>query len=124
MSATSEKSSRPTAPLSAQFGESAISSPQEKANSGMNSILVKISLLFFATIAATLVAFWVIGYLVAPTPARRTELYSRTLAMQMGEARVAYESGGPQAVKEYLGRINKIFPNERFFADAKGRDLV
>ncbi len=44
--------------------------------------------------------------------------------MQMGEARVAYETGGPQAVKEFLGRINKIFPNERFFTDSKGHDLV
>ena len=90
----------------------------------MNSILVKISLLFFATIAATLFAFWIIGYLVAPTPARRTDLYSRTLTMQMTEARLAYETGGPEALQAFLGRLNKIFPNERFFTDAKGRDLV
>ncbi len=90
----------------------------------MNSILVKISLLFFATIAATLVAFWVIGYLVTPTPARRSELYNRTLALQIGEARVAYETGGPPALKAFLGRVNKIFPNERFFTDANGKDLV
>jgi two-component system sensor histidine kinase CpxA len=90
----------------------------------MNSILVKISLLFFATIAATLLAFWVIGYLVAPTPARRTELYNRTLAMQLGEAEIAYQTGGPAALKAFLDRMNKIFPNERFFIDSTGRDLV
>jgi two-component system sensor histidine kinase CpxA len=90
----------------------------------MNSILVKISLLFFATIAATLLAFWVIGYLVIPTPAHRTDLYSRTLALQLGEARVAYETGGPQALSAFLGRVHKIFPSERFLIDAHGKDLV
>lgn len=90
----------------------------------MNSILVKISLLFFATIAATLFAFWVIAFVVTPTPARRTDLYSRTLAMQMEEARLAYETGGPEALRAFLSRVNRIFPNERFFTDAKGRDLV
>jgi signal transduction histidine kinase len=90
----------------------------------MNSILVKISLLFFGTIAATLFAFWVIAFVVTPTPARRTDLYSRTLAMQMGEARYAYETGGTEALRAFLKRVNRIFPNERFFTDAKGRDLV
>jgi two-component system sensor histidine kinase CpxA len=90
----------------------------------MNSILVKISLLFFATIAATLFAFWLIAFVITPTPERRTALYSRTLAMQMGEAQVAYETGGPEALRAYLSRLNRIFPNERFITDAKGRDLV
>jgi two-component system sensor histidine kinase CpxA len=90
----------------------------------MNSILVKISLLFFATIAATLFAFWLIAFVITPTPERRTALYTRTLAVQVGEAEWAYEHGGTEALRAFMGRVNHIFPNERFFTDAKGRDLV
>ena len=90
----------------------------------MNSILVKISLLFIATIVGTLFAFWLIAFVITPTPERRTTLYTRTINMQMQEARFAYESGGPEALRAYLGRLQKAFPNPRFLTDAKGRDLA
>jgi signal transduction histidine kinase len=90
----------------------------------MNSILVKISLWFFATVAGTLFAFWFIAFVVTPTPARRTDLLTRTLSMQMEEGRLAYETGGSEALRAFLTRVNRIFPNQRFFTDASGRDLV
>jgi signal transduction histidine kinase len=101
-----------------------INSRQEKANKAMNSILVKISLFFFAMIAATLIAFWLIGYLVIPTSARRNDIYGRTYAMQLGEARLAYETGGPKALGAFFERLRKIFPSERILIDSSNRDLV
>ncbi len=90
----------------------------------MRSILVKISLWFFATLVGTLFAFWVIAFLITPTPAKRTDLYTRALGVQLEEARFAYESGGASALRAFFKRLSANFPNPRFLTDARGRDLL
>jgi signal transduction histidine kinase len=91
----------------------------------MNSILVKISLWFFATLLATLLAFYAVAFLITPGPhPGRRDMFGRTLAMQTEEARWAYENGGAAALRTYLTRIERNFPNPHYFTDSSGRDLL
>jgi signal transduction histidine kinase len=90
----------------------------------MRSILVKISLWFFATLVGTLIAFYVIAFLITPGPPRRNDMFARTLSSQVEEARWCYETGGVPSLKAYLDRLHKSFPNDHFLLDSKGRDLV
>ena len=53
----------------------------------MRSILIKISLWFFATLVGTLVAFYVIAFLITPGPPRPHDMFARTLSSQVEEAR-------------------------------------
>jgi signal transduction histidine kinase len=90
----------------------------------VRSILVKISLWFFATLVGTLIAFYVIAFLISPGFPRPHDMFARTLSAQVEEARWTYETGGPAGLKAYLDRLHKNFPNPHYFLDAHGRDLI
>jgi two-component system sensor histidine kinase CpxA len=90
----------------------------------MRSLFAKILLWSFGTLVVALVAFWVISVQVTTRAARRGSFFGRARAMQMEDARKAYETGGKQALAEYLERLETFFPGEHYFTDASGKDLV
>ncbi len=88
----------------------------------MRSLFAKILLWFLATVVAAFVGFNVIE--TQFDNAMRHAPMVRAFRFQAREAREAYESGGPKALRWDLDRIKGIFQAEAFLTDANGRDLV
>src|SRR5262245_34834224 len=52
-------------------------------------------------------------------------MFRRLAAMQMAEARYAYETGGAERLQAYLAHLKKYFPHaDHILTDASGRDLA
>lgn len=45
-------------------------------------------------------------------------------SMQRDDAIVSYETGGPDGLRRYLGRLDRYVPVQHFVTDATGKDLV
>ena len=92
----------------------------------MRSIFTKILLWSFGTLVLSLVAFVAISFFIASRTVERGDtIWGRLAAMQMAEARYAYESGGPERLHAYLEHLRKYFPHaDHILTDAAGRDLV
>jgi signal transduction histidine kinase len=88
----------------------------------VRSLFAKILLWFLATVVAAFVGFNVIERQF--DDAMRHAPMVRAFRFQAREAREAYESGGPKALRWDLERIKGIFQAEAFLTDANGRDLV
>lgn len=88
----------------------------------MRSLFAKILLWFLATVVAAFVGFNFIERQF--DDAMRHAPMVRAFRFQAREAREAYESGGPKALRWDLERIKGIFQAEAFLTDANGRDLV
>ena len=89
----------------------------------MRSLFAKILVWSFGTMAVALVAFWLVSVYVTNRTARRGGFFGRARAMQMEDARMAYEAGGSQALSAYLKRLEKYFPGEHYLTDGAGKDL-
>ena len=89
----------------------------------MRSLFAKILLWFLATIVLAFVGLNVVVVMHLSDPAKQAPL-SRALAYQAQRARVAYETGGKEALKTDLIRISAIFQSDAFLTDSQGRDLV
>lgn len=88
----------------------------------MRSLFAKILLWFLATVLA---AFFGFSFVEAQfDDAMRHAPMVRAFRFQAREAREAYESGGPKALRWDLDRIKGIFQAEAYLTDANGRDLV
>ncbi len=90
----------------------------------MRSLFAKILVWSFGTMAVALVAFWLVSVYVTNRTARRGGFFGRARAMQMEDARAAYDAGGQQSLSAYLQRLEKYFPGEHYFTDASGKDLA
>src|ERR1051325_1895631 len=92
----------------------------------MRSIFAKILLWSFGTLILSLVAFVVISILVVRhTVERGDNVFRRLAAMQMAEARYAYERGGRNELSGYLRHLRRFFPHaDHILTDGSGRDLV
>ncbi|HLN02840.1 MAG TPA: ATP-binding protein [Bryobacteraceae bacterium] len=88
----------------------------------MRSLFAKILLWFLATVVAAFVGF---NFIEAQfDDAMRHAPMVRAFRFQEREAREAYETGGPKALRWDLDRIQGMFQAEAFLTDANGRDLV
>lgn len=88
----------------------------------MRSLFAKILLWFLATIVAAFVSFNLIEWRF--DDAMRHAPMVRAFRFQAREAREAYESGGPKALRWDLDRIQGIFQADAYLTDPNGRDLV
>ena len=88
----------------------------------MRSLFAKILLWFLATVVAAFVGFNLIE--AQFDDAMRHAPMVRAFRFQAQEARDAYESGGPKALRWDLDRIRGIFQAEAFLTDGNGRDLI
>ncbi len=88
----------------------------------MRSLFAKILLWFLATVVTAFVSFSIIE--VRFDDAMRHAPMARAFRFQAREAREAYESGGPKALRWDLDRVQEIFQAEAMLTDEKGRDLI
>jgi signal transduction histidine kinase len=88
----------------------------------VRSLFAKILLWFLATVVSAFVGFNLIE--MQFDDAMRHAPMVRAFRFQAREAREAYESGGPKALRWDLDRIQGIFQAEAFLTDANGRDLI
>ena len=89
----------------------------------MRSLFAKILVWSFGTMAVALVAFWLISVYVTNRTARRGGFFGRARAMQLEDARRAYEAEGTEGLTAYHKRLEKYFPGEHYLTDASGKDL-
>jgi two-component system sensor histidine kinase CpxA len=89
----------------------------------LRSLFTKILLWFLAT---TLVS---LGALLATSTLLLAQLgpddfFANTIALQIDDARRAYDEGGTEQLAAYLRRLNDFYPVEHHLTDARGRDMV
>jgi len=85
------------------------------------SVTAKILVWCVAAMLLSLAAFMVVSVLAAKQIA---PYYINVNALQRDDAILSYNSGGPAALGEYLGRLQRYFPVPYFLTDARGIDLV
>ena len=98
----------------------------------MNRLFVKTLLWFIGTAALTIAAVILAASLnidrEGPGPERgpgpRQPPFGAMVMIQMVEARHAYETGGPEALRATLDRFRRITGAEGVLTDAEARDLV
>lgn len=90
----------------------------------MRSLFAKILLWFLATIAIALVGFVVTAAVQASAWRPRQLPFSMLVTLQMTEARIAYETGGRQALAETLDRFRRQVNTIGVLTDGSGRDLL
>jgi two-component system sensor histidine kinase CpxA len=54
----------------------------------------------------------------------RHDFFSRSLSLQVSDARYAYETGGRAALQEYIARLDQFFPGSHALVNSQGIDLV
>jgi signal transduction histidine kinase len=89
----------------------------------MRSIFAKVVLWFLATVALSLAAFVATSVMTSMRSHRR-DFGPDIFSMQMDDARLAFEEGGPAKLDAYLRRLDRYFRDEHYLTDASGRDLV
>jgi signal transduction histidine kinase len=89
----------------------------------LRSLFTKILLWFLATtlvsMAALLATSTVLLARFGPD-----DFFAHTIALQIDDARRAYEEGGSIRLATYLHRLDAFYPVEHFLTDARGRDLL
>ncbi len=90
----------------------------------MRSIFVKILLWFLATLIVCLAGSTITSVTRNRFSPGRRDFFSRSLVLQVSDAKEAYETGGKAGLEEYFKRLNSIFPGEHALVDANGVDLV
>jgi signal transduction histidine kinase len=89
----------------------------------VRSLFTKILLWFVATTLVSLAALVATStFLVARFGPH--DFFAQTIALQIDDARLAYEEGGPTRLSSYLHRLDTFYPVEHFLTDSRGRDLV
>ncbi len=90
----------------------------------MRSLFLKTLLWFIGTALLTMILVIVAAALTFNAGGQRQPPFGMLLQMQLTEARHAYETGGPSALKDALDRFQRITKAEGIFTDGRGRDLV
>ena len=85
----------------------------------MRSLFVKITIWSLITLVLAMVG---VQKITGFTSGR--DRNSRRLQLQLDDARLAYETGGPERLKDYLERLQNGFPGEHYLTDPSGRDLL
>jgi signal transduction histidine kinase len=90
---------------------------------------VRLKSLYIGTLAA-MVGILTLSYLVFHQISDRMQkmtidpTFERADELQLESARGMYESAGPDALRDYLATLNRIFRGSHFLLDANGVDLV
>jgi two-component system sensor histidine kinase CpxA len=90
----------------------------------MKSIFVKVLLWFLATLIVCLAGSTITSAVRNRLAPGRHDFFSRSLALQVSDARTAYESGGRPALQAYFKRLDSFFPGSHRLVDSNGIDLV
>jgi two-component system sensor histidine kinase CpxA len=90
----------------------------------MRSIFVKILAWFSITLAVCLAGLAFTNQWRNRFEPGRHDFFSRSLSLEVSDARAAYESGGQAALAQYLGRLQSFFPGAHSLVDRHGVDLL
>jgi two-component system sensor histidine kinase CpxA len=90
----------------------------------MRSIFVKILAWFSITLAVCVAGLGLTNQWRNRFEPGRHDFFSRSLSLEVSDARAAYESGGQAALAEYLARLQAFFPGAHSLVDARGVDLL
>lgn len=91
----------------------------------MRSLYIKILGWFLLTIATSLGLFIVTARSAADRTIRQKgNPFMKMAAMQLHDAREAYESGGSLQLAQYLAKLQTFMEAEHYLVDSAGRDLV
>ncbi len=88
----------------------------------MKSLYFGILLAMAGTLSLSLVVFLAISKNIEQATVYRT--FARTDELQLEEARMAMDQGGPAAVSAYLQHVNRVFGGSHFLLNAAGVDVV
>jgi two-component system sensor histidine kinase CpxA len=89
----------------------------------LRSLFTKILLWFLATTLVSLAALLATSTLLVARFGP-DDFFAHTIALQLDDARIAYEEGGAARLASYLRRLDAFYTSEHFMTDARGRDLV
>ena len=90
----------------------------------MRSIFSKVLLWFVGTVAISLAGLWVTSMVVSARLPEHFDFMAKTQQLQLDGAIQAYEEGGPDKLKNYLGRIDQLYFAQHLLVDSKGTNLV
>ncbi len=90
----------------------------------MRSIFVKILLWFLATLLVCLAGSTLTSRFRNRFAPGRHDFFSRSLSLQVSDARHAYDDGGKEALREYFDRLESFFPGTHALVDRNGIDLI
>lgn len=90
----------------------------------MRSIFAKILLWFLAALIVCLAGSTVTSAIRNRLSPNRHDFFSRSLALQVSDAKQAYETGGKKGLQQYFTRLDSFFPGEHALVDTNGIDLV
>src|SRR6266849_5523891 len=88
----------------------------------MRHLQTRILISYLATLLVSLIAFLAISMTVGYRETRKNIVH--LLEMQVEGSIRAYEDGGPQALSQYLQRMDNWFTSTHYLVDAQNRDLV
>lgn len=90
----------------------------------MRSLFARILLWFLAATAFTITGLVVTRWLsLDPAPGRQSP-FTRLMPFLLREARISYETGGPEALGKFMARVHATYEADAAFTDAAGRDLL
>ncbi len=87
-----------------------------------SSIFIKILLWFCITVIVCVAGSEISGRLRRFAPEHR-DFFSRSISLQLDEARYAYETGGTTALQAYFTRLRNSFPGNYTLLDEHGIDV-
>jgi two-component system sensor histidine kinase CpxA len=91
----------------------------------MRTLFAKILLWFWFTLAITVVgSAFISAMIVNRSAAGEQSPAARLVALQLAEARSAYETGGRPGLELFLEQIQKIYGAQGILTDEDGRDLL
>jgi two-component system sensor histidine kinase CpxA len=90
----------------------------------MRSIFVKILVWFSITLALCVAGLNLTNQWRNRFEPGRRDFFSRSLSLEVSDARAAYDSGGRPALAEYLNRLKTFFPGDHSLLDEHGIDLL
>jgi len=90
----------------------------------MRSVYAKIFLCCLGTLLVSLVGFVLVSRVIVLGGNGRGSPFERLNALQLADAKSAYESGGSSKLAERLTRVSTFLPGKYYLTDARGRDLV
>ncbi len=91
----------------------------------MRSLFAKILVWFVVTIVTTLAATLLTTALTYDAQSSRPSPFSMLLSLGVSETRHAWENGGPERLRETLGRLRKVTrASQAMLLDSKGNDLL
>src|ERR1035438_8987149 len=90
----------------------------------MRSVYVKILLWCLGTLILSLAGLVLVSRFVLLDTAGKGGPIEQLIALQLADARDAYESGGAEALARSLARLRGFVSGEYYLTDAPGRDLA